>query len=99
MSIEKSMALKGAYIMMKTKLIKYEPQVKRKLIFLIATMLDPSLKFEYIPTDRARVYHKDLKAFAAIVVCPTDEAFDAVVKTHKRRSNEIYNTELTITKI
>ena len=29
----------------------------------------------------------------------TDEAFYAVVKTHKRRSNEIYNSELTMTKI
>ena len=29
----------------------------------------------------------------------TDEAFYAVVKTHKRRSNKIYNTELTMTKI
>ena len=45
MSIEQSMALKGAYTVMKTKLLKYEPQVKRKAIFPIATMLDPSLKF------------------------------------------------------
>ena len=29
----------------------------------------------------------------------TDEAFYAVVKTHKRRSNKIYNSELTMTKI
>ena len=29
----------------------------------------------------------------------TNEAFFAVVKTHKRRSNKIYNSELTITKI
>ena len=43
MSIEKSMALKGVYTVMKTKLLKYEPQVKRKPIFPIATMLDPSL--------------------------------------------------------
>ena len=28
-----------------------------------------------------------------------DEAFYAVVKTHKCRSNKIYNTELTMTKI
>ena len=46
MSIEQSMALKVAYIVMKTKLITYEPQVKRKPIFPIATMLDLSLKFE-----------------------------------------------------
>ena len=51
MSIEHSMALKGAYTVMKTKLLKYEPHVKRKPIFPIATMLDPSLKFKYIPTD------------------------------------------------
>ena len=40
MRIEQSMALKGAYTMMKTKLLKYEPHVKRKLIFPISTMLD-----------------------------------------------------------
>ena len=28
-----------------------------------------------------------------------DEAFYAVVKTHKRRLNKIYNSELTMTKI
>ena len=50
MSIEKSRALKGAYILMKAKLLNYESQVKRKTIFSIAKMLDPSLKLEYIPT-------------------------------------------------
>ena len=61
MSIEQSMALKGAYTMMKTKLLKYEPQVKRKSIFPIATMLDLSLKFEYIPTDEQEYITKNLK--------------------------------------
>ena len=51
MSIEQSMALKGAYNVIKAKLLKYESQVKRKPIFPIATMLDPSLKLEYIPMD------------------------------------------------
>ena len=51
MSIEQSVALKGAYTVMKTKLLKYEPQVKIKPIFPIAIVLDPSLRFEYIPTD------------------------------------------------
>ena len=35
MSIEKSMALKGAYTVMKTKLLKYEPQRKRKSFLLL----------------------------------------------------------------
>ena len=35
MRIEQSMALKGAYTTMKTKLLKYEPHVKRKPIFLL----------------------------------------------------------------
>ena len=61
MSIEQSMALKGAYTVMKTKLLKYEPQVKRKSIFPIATMLDPSLKFKYIPTDEQEYITKTLK--------------------------------------
>ena len=33
------------------------------------------------------------------MLCPPNEAFYTVVKTHKRRSNKIYNSELTITKI
>ena len=61
MSIEQSMALKGANTVMKTKLLKYEPQVKRKPIFPIATMLDPSLKFEYIPTEEQEYITKTLK--------------------------------------
>ena len=61
MSIEKSMALKRAYNMMKTKLLKYEPQVKRKSIFPIATMLDLSLKFQYISTDEQEYISKTLK--------------------------------------
>ena len=51
MRIEQSMELKGAYIAMKTKLLKYEPRVKRKSIFSIATMLNLSLKLEYILND------------------------------------------------
>ena len=61
MSIEQSVALKGAYTVMKTKLLKYKPQVKRKPIFPIATMLDPSLRFEYIPTDEQEYITKTLK--------------------------------------
>ena len=51
MIIEQSVALKKSYILMKEKLLKYEPQVKRKSIFPIATMLDPSFKLEYILTN------------------------------------------------
>ena len=61
MSIEQAEALKGAYTVMKTKLLKYEPQVKRKPIFPIATVLDPSLRFEYIPTDDQEYITKTLK--------------------------------------
>ena len=35
MSIEQSMALKGAYTIMKTKLLKYESQVKKSQSFLL----------------------------------------------------------------
>ena len=51
MSIEQSMALKGEYTVMKAKLLKYEPQVKRKPIFPITPILDPSLKLKHILTD------------------------------------------------
>ena len=61
MSIEQLIALKGAYTVMKTKLLKYEPLVKRKPNFPIASMLDPSLKFEYIPTDEQEYITKTLK--------------------------------------
>ena len=48
--------------------------------------------------------NKDLKmkihfALSWKALRETDEAFDAVVKTHKRQSSKIYNSELTITKI
>ena len=61
MSIEQSMAMKGAYTVMKTKLLKYEPHVKRKPIFPIATMLDPSFKFKYFPTYEQEYVTKTLK--------------------------------------
>ena len=70
MSIEKSMALKGSYTTKKTKLLKYEPQVKRKPIFPIATMLDLSLKFEYIPTDEQEYITKTLKHLLQLMRAP-----------------------------
>ena len=69
-SIKQSMALKGVYTVMKTKLLKYEPQVKRKPIFLIRTMLDPSLKFEYIPTDEQDYITKTLKHLLQLMPAP-----------------------------
>ena len=51
MNIEQSIAMKVAHNVMKAKLLKYDSQVKRKSIFLIATIFDPSLKLEYIPID------------------------------------------------
>ena len=41
----------------------------------------------------------DTKKFMSNNFEMNDEAFYAVAKTHKRRSNKIYNSELTITKI
>ena len=64
------MALKGAYTVMKTKLLKYKPQVKRKPIFPIATMLDLSLKFEYIPTDEQEYITKTLKYLLQLMPAP-----------------------------
>ena len=61
MIIEQSMALKGAYNVMKAKLLKYESQVKRKLIFSIPAMLDSSLKLEYIPMDEKEYNMQHLK--------------------------------------
>ena len=70
MSLEKSMALNGSYIMMKIKLLKYEPQVKRKLIFPIATMIDPPLKFEYILADEQEYITKTLKHLLQLMPTP-----------------------------
>ena len=70
MSIEQSMALKGAYTVMKTKLLKYEPQAKRKPIFPSATMLDPSLNFKYIPTDEQDYITKTLKHLLQLMPSP-----------------------------
>ena len=72
MSIEQSMALKGAYTGMKAKLLKYEPQVKRKTIFYVAIMLDPSLKFEYVPTDEQEYITKTLKHLLQLMPAPTN---------------------------
>ena len=47
--------------MMKAKLLKYESEVKRKPIFPIATMLDTSLKLEYIPMDDQEYSKHQLK--------------------------------------
>ena len=70
MSIEQSMALKGGYTVMKTKLMKYEPQVKRKSIFPIATMLDPPLKFEYITANEKDYITKTLKHLLQLMLAP-----------------------------
>ena len=67
MSIEQSMALKGAYIVMKAKLLKYELYVKRKPIFPIATILDLSLKLEYITMDEQEYIMKHLKHLLQLV--------------------------------
>ena len=70
MSIEQSMALKGAYNVMKAKLLKYESQVKRKPIFPIATMFDPSLKLEYIPMDEKEYIMQHLKNLLQLMPAP-----------------------------
>ena len=70
MSIEQSMVLKGAYNVMKAKLLKYESQVKRKPIFPIATMLDPSLKLEYIPMDEQEYIMKHLINLLQLMLAP-----------------------------
>ena len=56
--------------MMKLKLLKYESQVKRKPIFLIATMLDRSLKLEYIPMDEQEYIMQHLKNFLQLMLAP-----------------------------
>ena len=70
MSIEQSMTLKGAYTAIKTKLLIYERHVKRKPIFPIATMLTPSLKFEYIPTNDQEYITKTLKYLLQLMPAP-----------------------------
>ena len=55
---------------MKTKLLKYEVQVKRKPIFPITTMLEPSLKLEYIPTNEQEYVTKTLKHFLQLMPAP-----------------------------
>ena len=70
MSIEQSMAVKGTYTMMQEKFLKYEPQVKGKLIFPIATMLDPSLKLDYIPTNYQEYITKNVMQLLQLVPTP-----------------------------
>ena len=66
-SIEQSMALKRAYNMMKAKLLKYESQVKRKPIFPIATMLDLSLKLEYLPMGKQEYIMQHFKNLLQLI--------------------------------
>ena len=54
--------------MIKAKLLKYELQVKRKPIFPIAIVIDPSLKLEYILTDDQEYIMKNLKHFLQLVI-------------------------------
>ena len=70
MSIEQSMALKGAYNEIKANLLKYESQVKWKPIFPIATMLDLYLKLEYIPMDEQEYIMQHLKNFLQLMPPP-----------------------------
>ena len=70
MSIEQSMTLKGAYNSMKAKLVKYESHVKRKPIFPITTMLDLSLKLEYIPMDEQEYIMEHLKNLLHLTSAP-----------------------------
>ena len=92
MSIEQSMALKGSYTVMKTKLLKYKPQVKRKSIFPIATMLDPSLKFKYIPTDEQEYITKTLKHLLQLMPAPP-------ISSACSQSEPVSNTSTTCSKM
>ena len=92
MSIEQAEALKGAYTVMKTKLLKYEPQVKRKPIFPIAIVLDPSLRFEYISTDDQEYITKTLKHLLQLMpASPISSAFS--------QSEPLSNTSATCSKM
>ena len=92
MSLEKPMALKGACTTMKTKLLKYEPQIKRKSIFLISTILDPSLKFKYIPTNEQEYITKTLKHLLQLM--PTLPILSA-----SSQSEPLSNTSTTCSKM
>ena len=92
MSIEQSMTLKGTYTVMKTKLLKYEPQVKRKPIFSIATMLDLSLKFEYIPIDEQEYITKTLKHLLQLMLAPP-------ISSACSQSEPLSNTSTTCSKM
>ena len=86
------MALKGAYTAMKTKLLKYEPQVKRKPIFPITTMLDPSLKFEFIPNDEQDYITKTLKHLLQSMLAPP-------ISSACSQSEPLSNTSTTCSKM
>ena len=92
MSIEQSMALKGSYIVMKTKVLKYEPQVKRNPIFPIVTMLDLSLKFECIPTDEQEYIIKTLKYLLQLIPAPP-------ISSASSQSEPLSNTSTTCSKM
>ena len=92
MSIEKSLAVKGAYTVMKENLLKYEPQVKIKSVFPIATMLDPSLKLDYISTYEQEYITKTLKHLLQLMLAsPISSTFS--------QSEPLSNTSTTCLKM
>ena len=60
MSNDQEKAQRCTYTSMKEKLLKYEMQVRRKPMFPIATVLDPSMKSEHIPHGEYKFVMKTL---------------------------------------
>ena len=92
MSIKQSVALRGIYTLMKAKLLEYEPQVKRKLIFPISTTLDPSLKLEYILNDEQKYITKTLKHFLQLMSA-------LPISSISSQSELLLNTSITCSKM
>ena len=89
MSNDQAKALRRAYTSMKEKFLKYEMHVRRKLIFPIATVLDPIFKLEHIPHGEKEFVMENLLKMLELVCIiegsssmPIDDLLAS--RTHKR---------------
>ena len=99
MSNDQQKALRCAYTVMKEKFLKYNMQVRKKLVFLIATMLDHRFKRGHIPYGEhnffkeillniLELYHRSFEFY-------TDWRSSVFIKSQALKSNdEIYGATI-----
>ena len=90
MSNDRAKALRCAYTVMKEKLLKYNMQMRRKLVFPISTLLDPRFKLKHIPYDEHNFFMEILlnmlKSVCIIEVSSSMPINDLLASSSHKRS-------------